>query len=235
MSAKKTAEMKNSFGKFWDIEMEKSMQRAEIEVRLEDFIDNSKPELKDRLKDKTLKDFPELEFDDYYDVLGKYESKEIQIYSRMILDYNTTLLNLIGTKEHIATHKRTQWFWAAFVILSFIGIAIWKSNYWLLLGISLFPISQFTSAKGNFIGGIIYLLALVLIVVLLFTKSYVWLALPIGFIIMHNSFNNFRDNYRRMILNGALMSEKIFLFLLYLDYITIWKTVDGKPVKVRIE
>ena len=53
MSAKKKSEMKNSFGKFWDIEMEKSMQRAEIEVRLEDFIDNSKPELKARLKDKT--------------------------------------------------------------------------------------------------------------------------------------------------------------------------------------
>jgi hypothetical protein len=58
LSAKKNSEMKNSFGKFWDIEMEKSMQRAEIEVRLEDFIDKSKPELNARLKDKTLKPNP---------------------------------------------------------------------------------------------------------------------------------------------------------------------------------
>lgn len=215
-----------------DREIYDSIEKADINVRVQNYINTLDEKHKNRLQNKVVSDFPELGFDDYFDVLNKHESKKIEIYPKVFLDYNEKLLNLIGTKWEINTHKRNKYFWPIFTITLLCSVGFYTGNLWMLIGFVFLPFSNFV--VHTFIGSLCFIITSLAILILLWNRQFDWVALPFAFIITMLSAGNFRDNYKNMLINRALSSEILFIFLLYFEYINVFTNSNGKVVKLKI-
>lgn len=216
-------------------ETDEQREVREVDYRVKSWIGTSaNDELVEKLKDRRVGEFPELEFSDYWELQTAIEEKKVDIYPSPILEYEKALLRLVGTQNSIWTYNRTKVFWPVFVFVGLIGCSIIFQDWWLLLGIPFFFVAQLTSTKGNRLGALIYTVCLGSIIYCLFTGRYHQVVLPLSFIVMHNAMSIFRQNYREALVYAAKHSESALLLLLWMKCITMYRLDEQQPRKLKM-
>jgi hypothetical protein len=217
--------------------MYKTDEILSIEDRIDKYIDTLAPEIKDKIKNKRIINFPELEVEDFDDLLDLQNNQQVNI-SPINLNFDYDILKLVGYKSDISKHLRLMFLYPIIALLIIVFSAILSNNYWVLLSLFFYPFCLFFSIPAhNIIGYILSLLyigSMISALVMLILGNYILFALLLSYAILHSSIYNYRSYYDRAILKSALISEKVFIFLLYFDRLRFVKLQDGRFIRLQI-
>jgi hypothetical protein len=209
---------------------------VEIDNRIDNFIDGYIPEIKYKIKNKKIEDFPELGFYDFTDFQEQCINKKIEIYGLPVRgDYNRKALTLIGRRKEINSYGRNRVIWPQLLTALFVIAAIFSSNYWLLFGLLFLPISLFTSGKNNIFGMFLVLISFLTLIYFLIQGEFILTILPLGFLLIYSCLYKSKADYRKVLVKRALESEQAFIFLLFTNYITLWRKANGEPQRIMIK